>query len=194
MREHDTRLPDLFYAAVEQEIDLHPAGISEYALITALRARGFFDFLPAPPAAPHLLFRAHFLLFHALYVLKGRLLSSRRGDLTIEALCIRRTAWLTGASALTRSDPLQRYYLDWTNLDGTTEHDVCELIASFWKRLGASDNREAALATLGLEDPVTDETIKMTWRRLAMEYHPDRGGDKARLQAINAAVDQLLDL
>jgi hypothetical protein len=192
MSAHDTRLPDLFYAAVEQELDLHPAGISEYELISALRARGFFEFLPAPPATPHQLFRAHFLLFHTLYVLKGRLLSSHRGDLAIGALCIRRTPWRPGVGALTPSDPLQRYYLDWKNLDGTTENDVYELIASFWKRLEGIDDREAALDTLGLEDPVTDETIKTTWRRLAMEHHPDRGGDKERLQAINAAVDQLL--
>jgi hypothetical protein len=139
------------------------------------------------------LFRAHFLLFHALYVLKGRLLSSRCGDLTIEALCIRRMPWRAGVSALTPADALQRYYLDWDNLDGTAEQEVHELIASFWKRLGGSEDREAALATLGLEDPVTNETIKMTWRRLAMEHHPDRGGDKQRLQAINAAVGELLD-
>ena len=188
----DTRLPDLFYAAIEQELDQHPAGISEYQLISALRARGFFEFLPAPPAEPHQLFRAHFLLFHALYVLKGRLLSSRRADLTIGALCIRRMPWHSGAGAMTPSDPLQRYYLDWKNLDGTTEDDVYELISSFWKRMEGIDNRKAALATLGLEDPVTDDAIKTSWRRLAMEHHPDRGGDKERLQEINAAVDQLL--
>ena len=193
MSRRDTRLPDLFYAAVEQEIDLHPAGISEYELISTLRARGFFEFLPAPPAPPHQLFRAHFLLFHALYVLKGRLLSSHQGDLAIGALCIARVPWRSGTRALTPSDPLRDYYLDWKNLDGTTESDVYELIASFWKRLDATDNRDTALATLGLEDPVTDDTIKLTWRRLAMEHHPDRGGDKERLQAINAAVDQLLD-
>ncbi len=192
MSAHDTRLPELFYAAIEQELDQHPAGISEYELISALRARGFFEFLPAPPASPHQLFRAHFLLFHALYSLKGRLLSSRQGDLTIGALCIRRMPCSSGTGALTPSDPLQCYYLDWKNLDGTTEDDVYGLIASFWKRLDSIDNREAALATLGLEDPVSDEIIKTSWRRLAMEHHPDRGGDNGRLQAINAAVDQLL--
>jgi DnaJ-domain-containing protein 1 len=192
MNADDTRLPDLFYAAIEQELDQHPAGISEYQLISALRARGFFEFLPAPPAEPHQLFRAHFLLFHALYVLKSRLLSSRRADLKIGALCIRRTPWHSGTGALTPSDPLQCYYLDWENLDGTTEDDVYELISSFWKRMNGFENREAALAALGLEDPVTDDAIKTSWRRLAMEHHPDRGGDKERLQEINAAVDQLL--
>jgi DnaJ-domain-containing protein 1 len=186
------QLPYTLYAAIEEEISRNAAGISEYALIRALRARGFFTFLPAPPAAPHQLFRAHFLLFHALYVLRDKLRAARRGELTIAALCIRLDAWQPGDSVLAAHDPLAAYYLDWANLEGTTQEDVNELIASFWKRFSSLDNRSAALAELGLEDPVSDEVIKRAWRRLAMEHHPDRGGDKQRLQAINSAVDHLL--
>jgi DnaJ-domain-containing protein 1 len=191
MNEPNTRLPDVFYTALEQEIELHPAGIREYDLIKALKIRGFFEFLPPPPAEPHQLFRAHFLLFHALYELRDRLHACEQGRLQIEALSIRRLPWAAGDSALTAPDVLRAYYLDWANLDSTTEDDVCELIASFWRQLGKVDNREEALAELGLEDPVDDETIKLTWRRLAMQHHPDRGGDNDRLQAINAAVDLL---
>ena len=185
-------LPATLYAAIEEEIDRHPAGVSEYGLIKALRARGFFTFLPAPPAPPQQLFRAHFLLFHALYVLRNSLRASRQAELSIEALCIRRLPWSSGDRALGQRDALAAYYLDWANLEGTTEDDVDALIASFWKRFAGLDNRQAALAELGLEDPVNDEAIKQAWRRLAMEHHPDRGGDKERLQAINAAVDRLL--
>jgi hypothetical protein len=191
MTQTDQRLPDVFYAAIEQEIDAHPAGIREYELIKALKARGFFKFLPPPPAEPQHLFRAHFLLFHALYELADRLSLSRQGLLQIQALCIRRLPWSAGENALTRPDPLRAYYLDWANLDGTREDEVCELIASFWKRLGSFGNRAQALAELGLNDPVDDATIKLTWRRLAMEHHPDRGGNKERLQAINTAVECL---
>ncbi len=192
MSSNSKRLPDVFYAAIEQEIEDHPAGISEYDLITALKARGFFGFLPPPPAGPHPLFRAHFLLFHALYELKDRLSSKQLGLLQIEALCIRRLPWSAADEALAVPDPLRTYYLDWSNLDGTSEQDVCKLIASFWNRLDRFDKREEALAELGLKDPVDDETIKLAWRRLAMEHHPDRGGDNDRLQAINAAVDCLI--
>jgi len=192
MPEREPRLPDIFYTAIEQEIDQHPAGITEYDLISALRARGFFTFLSPPPAPPHQLFRTHFLLFHALYVLRGRLHSSRQGDLEITALCIRRLPWQPGDTTPAPCNPLASYYLDWANLDATTEEDVRDLIGSFWRRLGSMDTRAAALSELGLEDPVSDATIKLTWRRLAMEHHPDRGGDNERLQAINAAVDHLL--
>ena len=192
MQRSDARLPDVFYTAIEQELDANPAGIGEYELIQALRARGFFDFLPPAPAAPHHLYRAHFLLFHALYELGDRLASSQQGLLQIEPLCIRRRPWVPGDASLTTPDPLRAYYLDWSNLDGTTEQDVCDLIASFWRELGRVDGRAEALAVLGLEDPVDDETIKSAWRRLAMEHHPDRGGDSKRLQTINAAVDRLI--
>ena len=192
MQHGNSRLPDLFYTAIEQEIDAHPSGIGEYELIRALKKRGFFEFLPAPPAEPHQLFRAHFLLFHALYELRDRLSSSQRGLLQIEPLCIRRLPWSAGDSSLTTPDPLRAYYLDWKNLDGTTQDDVCDLIASFWRQIGRIDGRKEALAALGLEDPVDDETIKRAWRRLAMQHHPDRGGDNERLQAINAAVDCLI--
>ena len=192
MPQNTPRLPDVFYAAIEQEIEAHPDGISEHDLIKALKARGFFEFLPPPPAGPHQLFRAHFLLFHALYELKDRLSSMRLGLLQIEALCIRRLPWSVGDDALAVPDLLRAFYLNWSNLDGTTEDDICTMIASFWNQLGRFDKRDEALAELGLQDPVDDGAIKLAWRRLAMEHHPDRGGDKDRLQAINAAVDCLI--
>lgn len=39
---------------------------------------------------------------------------------------------------------------------------------------------------------VTAEDIKKRHRELARKHHPDRGGSVARMQEINAAVDQLL--
>ena len=192
MQPTNTRLPDVFYTAIKQELDAHPAGIREYDLIGSLKKRGFFEFLPAPPANPLDLFRAHFLLFHALYELGDRLANTRQALLEIGTLCIRLHPWSAGDTSITLPDPLRAYYLDWKNLDDKTEGDVCHLIASFWKQLGKFDKRDEALAELGLEDPVDDETIKLTWRRLAMEHHPDRGGDNERLQAINAAIDCLI--
>ena len=185
-------LPDIFYLAIGQELEANPQGLKEYELIRLLRERGFFEFLPAPPAAPRYLFRAHFILFHALYQLRDRLLREHLGDLQIEALCILRIDYRENQQALTQADTLRAYYLDWSNLEETTENDIVEMIASFWNRLGSCARREQALAELGLTDPVDNDTIKQAWRRLAMVNHPDRGGDTGRLQTINAAVDCLL--
>ncbi|HFD79489.1 MAG TPA: molecular chaperone DnaJ [Gammaproteobacteria bacterium] len=192
MPAHTPSLPPSLFSAIERELDAHPDGLGEYQLLGALRAEGFFDFLPPPPATAAELFRAHFILFHALYRLAERLMSMGAAQLQIEPLCIRRLPWSPGEAALATGDPLRAYYLDWSNLESTSAADVDRLIASFWKRFAGLEGREGALAELGLQDPVDDATIKATWRRLAMEHHPDRGGDGVRLQAINAALDTLL--
>lgn len=186
------RLPPLFYTAIEQELAAQPEGIAEYALIQTLKGRGFFDFLPPAPAPPYALFRAHFLLFHALYRLRDRLAGAGEALLEIAPLCIRLMPWSASEAALESADPLRDYYLDWRHLEETGETEVADLIAGFWQRLAKFEHRDCALAELGLTDPVDDDIIKSAWRRLAMEHHPDRGGDTARLQAINAAVDCLL--
>ncbi|HHJ13761.1 MAG TPA: molecular chaperone DnaJ [Gammaproteobacteria bacterium] len=187
-----SRLPESLFAAIEQELEATPAGLREHDLLQRLRARGFFDFLPPPPAPPHALFQAHFLLFHALYRLGERLAGTHTALLEIGPLCIRRLPWRAGKQGLSQADPLRDYYLDWSNFEQTGEQEVAELIAGFWRRLARLDGRAAALAELGLEDPVDDATIKQTWRRLAMEHHPDRGGDTERLQALNAALECLI--
>ncbi len=188
----DSRLPASFYLALEEEVRGHAQGISEFDLLRRLQRQGFFAFLSPAPAPPAALFRAHFLLFHALYRLHDQLVVNQQGRLQISALCIRRLTWNPGSHALAAADRLRAYYLDWSNLDNTDEQAVADLLADFWRRFERLEDRADALAQLGLEDPVDDATIKLTWRRLAMAHHPDRGGDAAELQAINAAVDYLL--
>ena len=47
--------------------------------------------------------------------------------------------------------------------------------------------RESALQILGLTLDATPEEIKKAHRRLALEFHPDRGGDSQKMKLINAA-------
>ena len=178
--------------AVRELLDLHPDGISEHELIRALRCSGIFSFLPQPPAPPETLFRAHFLLFHALYRLRDQTLERGERELEINPLRIRWLPYRSGSGGVTNPDRMRAYYLDLANLETTGKQEVEEMIASFWVRLQQQDGRAEALAELGLSDPVENETIKQRYRRLAMQHHPDRGGDGIRLRAINRAVDLLL--
>lgn len=45
--------------------------------------------------------------------------------------------------------------------------------------------------TLGFEGPpVNAETLRVRFRELAREHHPDRGGDAGRMSALNAAYEE----
>jgi curved DNA-binding protein len=47
--------------------------------------------------------------------------------------------------------------------------------------------------TLGVPKTATADEIKRAFRRLASQHHPDKGGDTAKFQAIQAAYDTLGD-
>ena len=48
-------------------------------------------------------------------------------------------------------------------------------------------------ATLGVARTATQDEIKRAFRRLASQHHPDKGGDTAKFQEIQAAYDTLGD-
>jgi len=169
----------------------HPDGLSEYELLKALRNTVLADMAGAAQSDRLTLFRMHFLLFNTLYRLRERLWQERRGHLEIDVLRIVLRPYRHGTAALDAYDPLRDYYLDLNNLHDTTDEDVAALLASFWTRMQADGQRAAALAVLELEEPVDYAVIKKRYRTLAMRYHPDRGGDTARLQAINHAMEIL---
>jgi len=89
-------------------------------------------------------------------------------------------------------DPLCSYYLDLNQLHATGAEEVATLLNAFWVNMGRADRRGHALQILGLSDPVDVTTIRRRYRELVMTHHPDRGGETARLQLLNAAVANLL--
>lgn len=188
---HDPALPELILEALE----IHPSGISEYELIQWIKKRGHRAFQDIAFWNRLSLFETHFVLFHTLYQLKDRLWRQNRGTLEINVLNIVLLPQRTSTSgSLADHDPLRDYYLDLDNLANTTDADIRELLATFWQRISRHDKRAAALAELGLCDPVDDVAIKKQHRRLVMQHHPDRGGNKEKLQAINAAMELLRDI
>jgi len=186
-----TSIPKSFFLALQVELENQPDGIGEYDLMQVLKTQGYFDFL-SQPALAHELFQAHFFLFHSLYLLSNTLLEQKSYLLNIHTLKIQLLPYKAGENALQEDAKLKSYYLDFSNLENTSEEDVYDLLASFWNKYNKIDNRTEALAILGLEDPINDAGIKKEYRRLVMKNHPDRGGDVEELQKINDALTLLL--
>ena len=42
--------------------------------------------------------------------------------------------------------------------------------------------------TLGVNQSASDQEIKQAFRKLAVQYHPDRGGDENKFKEINEAI------
>jgi len=171
----------------------HRDGMSEFSLLERLAEQGLAAFGRETRSDALCLFQSHFVLFHLLYRLRDRLRAEGAGELRIDCLCIRLDPLQPGGGDGLPAipDPLGAYYLEPENLRTTGAEEVEALLAAFWGRYCSFDRRADALLVLGLSDPVADEEIRRAYRRLAMEHHPDRGGDTARLQAINAAMEVL---
>jgi len=169
--------------------------ISEYDLIQQLREQSLFDIAAGDLLSSDslIMFRIHFTTYHALYLLRDRLRNQQQNDLELSPIGIRLTDYRQGELGLAEHDPLYDYYMDLSNLEQTQTEDVDEMLQRFWLRLDNSERRYEALKELQLEDPVDNDEIRRQYRRLAMKHHPDRGGDKERLQRINAAVSILLN-
>ena len=185
-------VPELFLTELRLLLEKYPDGIKEYDLINKMKEQGYFAFLSSP-ALPHELFQAHFILFHCLYLLRDNFIKNKQYQLNINALKIELLAYEEGEQGIQKVDKLREYYLDISNLDSTSENDVYDLLASFWNKYNKFENRDEALAELGLKDPVDNKMIKDTYRKLVMEFHPDRGGSTEKLQKLNDVIKSLLN-
>lgn len=171
-----------------------PDGCSEFQLIQLLKKRHSTHIPNLSLADKLVLFRTHFLLFNALYLLRDRLWQSETAHLAIDPLSVQLLPYASGVAALSEADPLRSYYLDLSHLRDTSEHDVEKLLTSFWKRMQGGDEKRAALELFELDDdtqPLNLAIIKQRYRQLVSQHHPDRGGSTSRLQSINLAMEIL---
>ena len=176
----------------------YPEGLSEFELIQKLETDGQPGFETGCLKGNLSLFQTHFFLFHSLYLLREQLSKQLVADqeqqyqLEITPLCIQLIPLnKNNGYSIAGHNPLRDYYLDLNNLKEVNETEINQLFTRFWERFISNDERRDALKELQLQDPVDWPTIKKQHRRLAMQHHPDRGGDEKRLQAINATMEIL---
>ena len=172
---------------------LSTEGLSEYALIQQLQDEDDY-FASADESDEVILFQKHFLVMNALYQLQVEMLE-KSVYLSISPLLIQLTPLTrkTDNTLLTNdtNTELRAYYMNWDNFKKTTQADVRALLDGFWGRYYASEKREDALCTLGLNEDVNWESIKIAYRRLIAKHHPDKGGSHTDFIALKEAYDVL---
>ncbi|BBG86781.1 molecular chaperone [Aeromonas hydrophila] len=147
-----------------------------HELLAELRRQ---EVIPPLPGDEQLqLFRLNFLIMNALYQLQAEL----HGEgwwLVISTLDIRLEPLATreGGSALVRGEALRSYYLDWQVFWQTDREEVEALLGSFWRTCERDEHRAEALTLFALPTGAQPDAIRRRWRELALQHHPDRGGD-----------------
>jgi len=141
------------------------------------------------------LFKAHFLVRHALYTLRNQWRSAQTGELDIGTIEITKHCYsnTNEHSALQTKDLLADYYLDLENYTEMTEAEVNLLLKGFWQQLQNPSQSSQALKTLGLTQGATYREIKAAFRKAAQLEHPDKGGDESKFKALVEAKETLLD-
>ncbi|MFT0211001.1 DNA-J related domain-containing protein [Pseudomonas sp. F1_0610] len=169
------------------------AKLTEQQLLKLLHEHSVPAFSNPDLRDPKNLFRCHFLLFNALYQLRDQLLINQQGLLQIDPLGIELKPWNAALPELVQTDSLRSYYLDCANLP-TGESKAAELLSGAILRLTEQDKTIAALKVLGFDNSqlvLDNKTIRTRYRQLVCLHHPDRGGDKDKLQEVHQAMDIL---
>ena len=181
-----------FIAFIEAFLREHPEGIKEHDLLRHLDEQGFFQALDTEVSSSLLLFQKHFLLFHVLYSINQQRVLDKQGALQISPLLIKQLDHVEADTQIGEFDALSHYYLALENLAVATEDNVNDLFDAFWVKYLRNEKRGDALKVLGLNDPVSDTEIIQHYRKLARIHHPDKGGDKDKIQQINEAYAVLI--
>lgn len=169
------------------------SAFSEYQLMRWLQEPEQGVFRADALAHQLTLFQSHFILMHALYLLKKQWLQQGSAILDISALHIQKRPWVLSSSdetQISNTDPLMEYYLDLSQLK-TSEEEIEQLLNSFWQKMLLPEQQPEDLAILELTPPITAQQIKKQYRKLAMQHHPDRGGSEQKFCQVQSAYQRL---
>lgn len=162
-----------------------------HELMAALRQQGAIPVLADDEQLQ--LFRVNFLIMNALYQLQAELyeegwwLVISSLDIRLEPLADTPEA----SHAFAVGDNLCSYYLDWQVFWQTDRAEVEALLNRFWRAYDGEGHKAEALALFQLDEKASQEAIRRRWRELALQHHPDRGGDAERFIRIRWAWEYL---
>lgn len=211
---------ELLVDTLSTQKPLFQRGVSEYELIEILKKAPYQFFDDASLREPLMLFKTHFIVFHALYQLKRSWIEQGEGVLDIHTLNIKLNQESAHSDknsthgdnykdkesqdkvgAITEADALAEYYLDWGNFEKADRKSVDALLNAFWHRM-ASGNAHTfeqediadAHALLGLpqDEHVSLSVLKRVYKKALQLVHPDKGGTQQEAQDVIHAYQLLL--
>ena len=156
---------ELLVDTLSTQKPLFQRGVSEYELIEILKKAPYHFFDDASLREPLMLFKTHFIVFHALYQLKRRWIEQGEGVLDIHTLNIKLNQESAHGDnnsahsdknsthgdnykdkesqdkvgAITEADTLAEYYLDWGNFEKADRKSVDALLNAFWHRMASGN-------------------------------------------------------
>lgn len=162
-----------------------------HELMAALRQQGAIPRLADDEQLQ--LFRVNFLIMNALYQLQAELYEEGWW-LVISTLDIRLEP-LVGSSEASHGfalgENLRSYYLDWQVFWQTDRAEVEALLNRFWRAYDGEGHKAEALALFELNEGASQEALRRRWRELALQHHPDRGGNAETFVRIRWAWEVL---
>ena len=144
-------------------------------------------------------FQQHFVLYYLLYRIQQQMLELRQGYLQIGLAKVQLLP-LAQAPVANAEDQRRQYYLNWQNFYLMTEQLLDQQLNAFWQHFSQGKNtitaisRADAVAQLQLPDDFSLQQLKKAYRTLALQLHPDRGGNPQQFILLRQAYQQLLQL
>ncbi|MCZ4240558.1 DnaJ-like protein [Alteromonas sp. I10] len=209
---------ELLVDTLSTQKPLFQRGVSEYELIEILKKAPYHFFDDASLREPLMLFKTHFIVFHALYQLKRRWIEQGEGVLDIHTLNIKLNQESAHSDknsahsdndkesqdkvgAITEADTLAEYYLDWGNFEKADRESVDALLNAFWHRMASGNAHTVeqediadahALLSLPQDEHVSLSVLKRVYKKALQLVHPDKGGTQQEAQDVIHAYQLLL--
>lgn len=187
--------PSYTMAWLHHELVIERKTLKEFEIIQAWQIQ---QWLPKNCLRSELLlFRTHFYIFHQLYSLKRKLLTQGQGDLDVYTLGTvyaeqpiesKKTPdkkQRNSTRQLSQLDGLLHYYLDWKPLFETDAKEIERLMKFAQAGISQPYRLKTAFKRFEITPPTSEKAIKQAYRKLAMKYHPDKGGNIHDIQSIN---------
>ncbi|MDP4527945.1 DNA-J related domain-containing protein [Alkalimonas delamerensis] len=163
----------------------------------ALLQRLGLQLSPVPADANHALFQRHFVLQHLLYRIQQQWLDDELAWLQIDLARVELLPY-QGQQLSAEDQGRALWYLDWHNFYQMDAATLQQQLDAFWQHYASqssaptpSFSHQQACSLLELDWPCDLTTIKRQYRSLALQHHPDRGGDADSFVQIRMAYQQL---